>query len=175
MSIDQISTCSVCRYSSTYSMTKIPALNVAATTRAAGTWRCILSRTTTNTSSSAYAFLLLSPVLLLPFYTRGGSIVAGFRRCTRIPAKSLQPAEPLSLSLNATRRRSSPRITNASKWITHTHAHTFLSIPTKIGNLSSRGVLALSSINGRLIPEEGTTAKGERERERRRILGSCQE
>lgn len=32
------------------------------------------------------------PVLLFPFHTRGGSIVARFRRCTRIPAKSLQPA-----------------------------------------------------------------------------------
>lgn len=97
MSIVQISTCSVCPVSSTYSMTKFHLWMCSPTTRKAGTWRCILSRTTRNIVTGLRSLLLSSSFPFSPLYSRGGLLSLGLAWC--IPAKSLQPAEPLSLSL----------------------------------------------------------------------------
>lgn len=67
------------------------------TTRKAGTWRCILSRTTRNIVTGLRSLLLSSSFPFSPLYSRGGLLSLGLAWC--IPAKSLQPAEPLSLSL----------------------------------------------------------------------------
>lgn len=98
MSIVQISTCSVCPVSSTYSMTKFHLWVCSPTTRKAGTWRCILSRSTRNIVTGLRSLLLSSSFPFSPLYSRGGLLSLGLAWCC-IPAKSLQPAEPLSLSL----------------------------------------------------------------------------
>lgn len=78
-------------------MTKFHLWMCSPTTRKAGTWRCILSRITRNIVTGLRSLLLSSSFPFSPLYSRGGLLSLGLAWC--IPAKSLQPAEPLSLSL----------------------------------------------------------------------------
>lgn len=79
-------------------MTKFHLWVCSPTTRKAGTWRCILSRSTRNIVTGLRSLLLSSSFPFSPLYSRGGLLSLGLAWCC-IPAKSLQPAEPLSLSL----------------------------------------------------------------------------